>query len=115
MRIFIRTSFEGIHAYKDAPEEVAFLRNAHRHIFGVYVEMDVYHDDRELEFIMIKRTINRWLKVQGTDLDNMSCEQIGKFIIQWLIREYGPRDYKVIIDEDQENGAVITSDDVKGS
>ena len=35
--IFITDKFEGYHKYVDAPEEVAFLRNAHRHLFGVRV------------------------------------------------------------------------------
>lgn len=113
MRIFIKTSFEGIHAYKDAPDEVSFLRNAHRHMFGVYVEMDVYHDDRELEFIMVKNKINSWLR--NRDLNNKSCEQLGKDIIILLNNEYGERNYKVIIDEDGENGAVITSNDIERS
>jgi len=55
--IFITTSFEGVHCYPSAPEGVVFLRVPHRHIFGVRVEVEVYHDDRELEFILLKRKI----------------------------------------------------------
>lgn len=114
MRIFITTSFEGIHAYKDAPEEVSFLRNPHRHMFGVRVSMDVYHDNREIEFILLKRNIDRWLSFMGKDLNNISCEQLGKNIIYNLISCYGSnRNYEVIVDEDGENGAIIREEDVK--
>jgi hypothetical protein len=34
-RIQVRTSFVGVHQWKDAPDEVAFLRNLHRHVFKV--------------------------------------------------------------------------------
>ena len=105
MRIFVTTNFEGIHQYIDAPEEVNFLRNPHRHLFGVYVEMDVFNDDRELEFIMVKR----FVKDQFTKLsyDNMSCEQIARRLLGILITEYGNRNYKIVIDEDKENGAIL--------
>lgn len=105
MRIFVRTQFEGIHKYRDAPDEVEFLKYPHRHMFGVYIEMDVYHDDRELEFILVKRFVNTLLT--NTDLQNLSCEQIGKAIKVSLIDEYGDRNIKVVIDEDGENGAII--------
>lgn len=110
MRIFINTKFEGIHKYQDAPEEVSFLRFPHRHMFGVRVEMNVTHDDRELEFIIVKRKITSWLS--NSQLNNKSCEQIGKDIIMLLLQEYGSRDYVVTIDEDGENGAVVSEFDL---
>jgi len=37
--IFVTFSFEGEHCYPDAPDEVSYLRNVHRHLFNVRVEM----------------------------------------------------------------------------
>ena len=31
--IRVRTTFEGFHCWPSAPNEVAFLRNVHRHLF----------------------------------------------------------------------------------
>ena len=39
--IVVRTSFEGIHQYTNAPEEVDFLRHPHRHMFYVEAEIEV--------------------------------------------------------------------------
>ena len=75
--IFVTFQKEGIHRYPAAaserklatkrfgkPEEhwldVSFLADLHRHIFHFRVEMEVFHDDRDVEFIQAKRTIERW-------------------------------------------------------
>ena len=53
--IFTTFQKEGIHFYPNAPEEVSFLRHPHRHMFHFRVEMEVFHDNRDVEFIMWKR------------------------------------------------------------
>ena len=60
--IWITTSMEGFHAYPDAPDEVAFLRNRHRHLFHFRVYIEVFHDDREIEFFMFKRDVEKMIK-----------------------------------------------------
>ena len=50
--IIVKTSFRGFHQYKDAPDQVAFLKNLHRHDFIVEAKIEVKHDDRELEFFI---------------------------------------------------------------
>ena len=40
----------GYHKWADAPEEVRYLSNHHRHLFTVRAEFDVTHDDRDVEF-----------------------------------------------------------------
>lgn len=109
-KIFINTSFEGIHCYPDAPDQVSFLRHPHRHMFYVYVEMDVKHDDREVEFIMLKRFVNNYISNKDMQKESLSCEMMCNDIIDELKKDenYGPlRTYKVIISEDQENGAIV--------
>lgn len=83
--IIITTSFVGFHSWPDAPEEVGFLRQEHRHIFQMKVELKVQHNDRDLEFFMCKKLINEridqlfnkhpifdWYQI------NRSCEQIAE-------------------------------------
>jgi len=114
--IIVRTHFEGIHNWPDCPhEDVAFLRNKHRHIFHVEVKIEVSHNNRDLEFIRVKRAINSFIQTSlGKNLSNdcielgsMSCEDIAELIIHkfmnWPIRS-------VSIFEDNENGALIEVD-----
>ena len=54
--IYVTTQFEGVHRYKDAPDEVSFLRDYHRHIFKVKLAIEVMHNERDIEFIML----NAW-------------------------------------------------------
>lgn len=113
--IFIQTSFEGIHRYPNAPEGVEFLASPHRHMFGVCLEVEVYHDDRELEFILLKRSVNNWIKSKQDEfgiwnMGAMSCEQVANWLIKNVKEELpnGNKRYvKATVDEDGENGAVV--------
>lgn len=113
--IQVRTKFEGVHCYPDAPEEVAYLRQPHRHIFGVCVEVEAFHEDRELEFIMVKHLINGYIdnfSVQNgcVHLGTLSCEQIAKSVFNHLqteVKEPDKRYWKITVDEDGENGASV--------
>lgn len=108
MRIFVTTSFPGQHRYEDAPDEVAFLRTPHRHTFHVRAELEVFHDDRELEFLLCQRAINTFILGHfDFDLGTASCEQIAAQIAAFLIRSYGDREVKVEVSEDGENGAIV--------
>lgn len=115
--IFCRTKFEGTHCYPSAPEEVAYLRSEHRHMFGVEVRMDTFHDDREVEFIMLKHFVNDWIDEhlkwgkEIAELGAMSCEQVAKELIIKLEQRFGTaRDMVVTVDEDGENGAIVYED-----
>lgn len=118
--IFCRTKFEGVHCYPNAPQEVAFLKVPHRHMFGIKVGLEVFNDDREVEFIMLKHNVERfWNECleccypsMCADLGTMSCEQIAKKIIGYLEECYckkTKRTITVIVDEDGENGAIVTN------
>lgn len=114
--IQVRTTFEGVHSYPGAPEEVAYLRQPHRHIFGVCVEVEVFHDDRELEFIMVKHMIDMYfgnlsIKHGCRQLGTHSCEKISSGLFDYLWTKVTVphlRYWKVTVDEDGENGASIT-------
>lgn len=107
--IVVRTNFEGIHQYTNAPEEVDFLRYPHRHIFYVEAEIEVKHDDRELEFVIVKRAINRFLFGKPFTVQ-YSCEQMAKDIIGMLEEKFGERHITVGVYEDNENGGKVTNE-----
>lgn len=116
--ITVKTQFEGIHCYPNAPAEVAFLRQPHRHIFHVEAEIEVFHDDRELEFIMVKHRINQFFGLYQ-ELKSMSCEMIAEKLQDHLKQLYpvpdklkndcGPhsRIINIRISEDGENGVYL--------
>ena len=111
--IIVKTKFEGVHKYAQAPEPVKYLREAHRHLFGVEVQMEVFHDDRELEFILVKHAIDSYIQSNIDEdtkvwmMDTLSCEQVGKDLINFLVHTYGEREIAVAIMEDDENGAKV--------
>ena len=112
--IFVTTSFEGVHCYPSAPEGVTFLASPHRHMFGVRLEVEVYHDDRELEFILLKRKVNSWIEARQTNsvwqMGAMSCEQVASELIKFLQKDLpkgNERYIKATVDEDGENGAMV--------
>ena len=65
--IWVTFRKEGIHKYPAALEDpklatgdeydVSFLGYPHRHIFHFKVSIEVFHDDRDIEFIQFKRWI----------------------------------------------------------
>jgi len=62
-QIWVKFSKEGIHKYPAALTDptladVSFLGYPHRHIFHFKVAIQVFHDDRDIEFILFKR----WLE-----------------------------------------------------
>jgi 6-pyruvoyl-tetrahydropterin synthase len=108
--IIVRTSFEGWHFYKDAPIEVGFLRNLHRHIFHVEVKINVKHDNRALEFFMVKHFLNEIIKKKwpAGELGQMSCEMVAEEIYKAICIQYRMRSgITVIVSEDLENAGGI--------
>jgi hypothetical protein len=116
--IFVTFQKEGIHRYPAAatdpklatkrfgkPDDhwldVSFLADLHRHIFHFRVEMEVFHDDRDVEFIQAKRTIERWY---NEDTLQLNCEMIAKDLHAKLIAQWPDRDYVIEVSEDGENG-----------
>ena len=118
MQIYIKNTFEGYHRWKDAPDEVKFLRTPHRHIFHVKTTIEVDHADRELEFFMVQRTIDAIIKSWSANSTfpswceecptiDWSCETMAIELLKELHKKY-PRRMSCDISEDGENGAVVT-------
>ena len=102
--ISILWQFEGLHYYVNAPNEVAFLRLAHRHLFKCRAEIEVFHDDREIEFLLAKRYLVQQSKYEW---EGSSCEGIAKYFVTKLIAKYGERAITVEVSEDGENSAKV--------
>lgn len=103
---------EAIHRYPEAATDpaladVAFLAFPHRHILHFRVQIDVQHDNRELEFILVKRYCES-LYADGTlQADFKSMEMLAEDLIDKLREKYGERVYQVGVFEDGENGGWV--------
>jgi len=106
--IFVTFQREGIHCWpgaKDLPG-VEFLANPHRHLFKFRVEVQVFHDDREIEFILFKRELEKLYGDGILELDYKSCEMIADELAKYIKDHYPGRFMKIEVSEDGENGAV---------
>ena len=114
---------EGIHRYPAAATDpklktgdwldVSFLASPHRHIFHFRVEMEVFHEDRDVEFIQAKRIMERWLTDGTLQLDYKSCEMMARELYQKCITTWPARDYVIEVSEDGENGCRLYFEVVK--
>lgn len=110
--IYVTTQFEGIHRYQDAPDRVNYLRNYHRHLFKIRLQVEVEHNERDIEFIMFKQDLETYISQHFVDTQlDMSCETIAEELINYVKKEYYI-DRKVIceVSEDGENGAILESE-----
>ena len=119
-QVWITFQREGIHCYPAAATDpqlatgdqydVSFLASPHRHIFHFRVSIDVYHNDRDIEFIQFKR----WLEslYSGNQavlqLDYKSCEMIADDLYIQIANRYPGRNVTINVSEDNENGCTIT-------
>lgn len=102
--IYVTFQKEGIHKYPDAPKGVEFLKHPHRHMFHFKVYLEVFHDDRDVEFILFKRELENLYNTQILELNNKSCEMMADDLAVYIKEHYPNRSIKIDISEDGENG-----------
>ena len=107
-RIFVTWHKEGIHQYPGAPEGVEFLAYPHRHMFHFKVEIDVFHDDREIEFILFKREMEDLYHKGTMQAHHKSCEMMADELSEYIYTKYPGRTFVITVSEDGENGAICT-------
>lgn len=119
-KIWVTFRKEGIHCYPAAATDprlntageydVAFLANPHRHIFHFRVSIDVFHNDRDIEFIQFKRWLESLYNGSNTvlELDWKSCEMIADDLYIQIADRYPGRAVVIEVSEDGENGCSIS-------
>jgi hypothetical protein len=133
-KIWVTFQKEGIHKYPAAltdpmlatgdEYDVSFLGYPHRHIFHFRVWIDVFHNDRDIEFIQFKRwLLSLYSSAQPADvlrdrtvsnnqnsvlsLDYKSCEMIADDLYLQIADRYPGRAVWIEVAEDGENGCLI--------
>ena len=119
-KIWVTFRREGIHCYPAAATDpklntageydVAFLANPHRHIFHFRVSIDVWHNDRDIEFIQFKRWLESLYTGNGSvlALDWKSCEMMADDLYTQIADRYPNRAVVIEVSEDGENGCSIS-------
>ena len=129
--IWVTFTKEGIHKYPNADkdpklatgdwDDVSFLAVPHRHIFHFRVRIEVFHNDRDIEFIQFKRWLERLYSGASTEgsqgssstngevlvLDYKSCEMIADDLYNEISAKYPGRFVEISVAEDNENGCSI--------
>lgn len=110
-QICVKFRKEGIHKYPAALtdpnlEDVAFLGHPHRHLFYFQVAIQVFHDDREIEFIQFKRWLESLYDDKVVELNYRSCEMMSDELANLIEAKYPGRALTITIFEDDENGSV---------
>ena len=110
--IYVTFDKEGIHEYPAALEnprleDVKFLGYPHRHKFCYKVTLEVFHDDRDIEFILFKRELQGLFQSGAMDIDYKSCEMLEHAIGIYISDKYPVRDMIIDVSEDNENGAIL--------
>ena len=116
-KIWITFRKEGIHKYPAAATDpllatndeydVSFLGYPHRHIFHFRVWIDVFHNDRDIEFIQFKRWLENLYNDSVLSLDYKSCEMIADDIYIKIAERFPDRAVWIEVAEDGENGCLI--------
>ena len=111
-QIYVTFQKEGIHRYPAAGEDpklqdVSFLSFPHRHIFHFRVYIDVFHNDRDIEFIQFKRWLQGLYDNAILELNHKSCEMIADDLYIQIANKYPNRNVVIEVSEDNENGCKI--------
>jgi hypothetical protein len=122
-KIWVTFRKEGIHRYPAAATDptlatgdeydVSFLASPHRHIFHFRVWIDVFHNDRDIEFIQFKRWLENLYSSSNNnqssilELDFKSCEMLADDLYVQIAQRYPERAVWIEVAEDGENGCLI--------
>lgn len=102
--IRVKTQFEGLHRWPDAPEPEEYLRSPHRHLFVAEADIEVFHDDREIEINACARWLDTVIpsfavpppaapqpmaEAGPLHLGSQSCEQLATRITEAILDRHG--------------------------
>jgi hypothetical protein len=93
--IWVTFRKEGVHMYPGAD------------IFHFKVRIEVFHNDRDIEFIQFKRWMERLYAQDVIQLDHKSCEMIADDLYKEITAKYPSRFVEIDVAEDGENGCSI--------
>lgn len=112
--IWVKFQRAGIHKYPDAGvynelKDVAYLGYPHRHLFKFQVSIEVFHDDREIEFHQFLNYLEGSIDSGTLVLNNKSCEMIADDLFKIINAKYNTRIRQVMIEVSEDGECGVTA------
>jgi hypothetical protein len=85
--------------------DVSHLASRHMHYFNFKVWVEVTHNNRQIEFIQLRRWIES-LYAKGTlELNHQSCEMLSDALCEKLAERYPGMEIRIDVSEEGINGS----------
>jgi hypothetical protein len=110
--IWVTFQKAGIHYFpaartEETLQDVSYLGQPHRHLFKFKVSIEVFHNDRDIEFHQFLNWIESLYTDKQLELDNMSCEMLSDELAKSIQNRFPNRKLVIEISEDGECGSII--------
>lgn len=104
--LHIKCQFEAVHYWPSAPVEV--FGTPHLHVFTCEVKLEVYHNEREVELLDLRREVERFCRENwNLAVSPDSCETMAEAVLAHLCDLFPSRSVKVGVFEMPEAGAWV--------
>lgn len=117
MFVYVPFQREGYHMYPGADTDpklatgdvydVSHLGARHFHYFHFKVWVQVVHENRDIEFIQLRRWLESLYQNGALELNGMSCEMISDELYAQIIKKYPGVEVRIDVAEDNINGSYI--------
>jgi hypothetical protein len=110
--IWVKFQKVGFHYYEAAGvdinlSDVSYLANRHRHLFKFNVKIEVFHDDREIEFHQFLNYCEEAFSTSMIDISHKSVEMLADDLHNHIKIRYSGRDIIIDVSEDGECGCSV--------
>ena len=85
--------------------DVSHLSLKHHHYFNFKVWVQVTHDNRQIEFIQLRRWIENLYSKGTLELDHQSCEMLSDALYEKLTEKYPGMEIRIDVSEEGINGS----------
>jgi hypothetical protein len=111
-KIWVTFQHAGFHRYPAAETEpllqdVSYLAARHRHLFKFCVEIEIFHNDRDVEFHQALNYCESLYQANQLDIDYKSVEMLADDLYLQLTQRYPGRSIAIEVSEDGECGCRI--------
>lgn len=116
-KTFVYCTFqkEGYHCFPEANVDQTYVTNdeydvshlayRHMHYFNFKVWIEVTHDNRQIEFIQLRRWLENLYSTGALELNNQSCEMMSDALFKKLNERYPNKEIRIDISEEGINGS----------
>lgn len=110
----IKTRFRATHHWPQCNiKSVNFLKNEHHHEFNVCVQIQQFHNERDVEYLSFQSYLDTQIQKMLAELKKFrSCEHMASYLFKQIRKSYPNRLLKVEVNEDNYYGAQVEQNDL---